>query len=112
MKRRLLITGAAGLLGRELSRRLRGAFDLTLLDRAAITAEPRIEAPAMVGAREDDIGRARRDGALVQREGRPIVGVERVGEGHGLAEPAREVHDGLRTVEPAQQNGAIAKVAD
>jgi uronate dehydrogenase len=40
MKRRLLITGAAGLLGRALSRRLRDSFDLTLLDRAAITSEP------------------------------------------------------------------------
>jgi uronate dehydrogenase len=40
MKRRLLITDAAGLLGRELSHRLRGSFDLTLLDRAAIASEP------------------------------------------------------------------------
>src|SRR5262245_26292057 len=40
MKRKLLITGAAGLIGRELSRRLRGSFDLILLDRAAIDGEP------------------------------------------------------------------------
>jgi uronate dehydrogenase len=40
MKQRLLITGAAGLLGRELSRRLRDTFDLILLDRAAITSAP------------------------------------------------------------------------
>jgi uronate dehydrogenase len=40
MKRKLLITGAAGLIGRALSPRLREAFDLILLDRAPITAKP------------------------------------------------------------------------
>jgi uronate dehydrogenase len=40
MKRKLLITGAAGLLGSALSRRLRATFDLILLDRAAIASEP------------------------------------------------------------------------
>lgn len=40
MKRRLLITGAAGRLGRELSSRLRSEWDLTLFDReASATAE-------------------------------------------------------------------------
>ncbi len=38
MKRRLLITGAAGRLGRELSSRLRDSWDLTLLDREASVA--------------------------------------------------------------------------
>jgi uronate dehydrogenase len=40
MKRKLLITGAAGLLGRELSRRLRGTFDLILLDLKPVPPEP------------------------------------------------------------------------
>ncbi|MCV9938284.1 NAD(P)-dependent oxidoreductase [Boseaceae bacterium BT-24-1] len=38
MKHRLLVTGAAGRLGSELSRRLRGDWDLTLLDRQASAA--------------------------------------------------------------------------